>query len=91
MSSRILSNIGKKAKTFSVVVIPMLADNYSYYIHPTEDIQQGYFVDVADKTAVLKFRKAFGITAPISHILSTHKHFDHTGANHGLKRQFPDV
>ena len=52
-------------ETFSVIVIPMLQDNYAYYIHPADDIQTGRFVDVSDIEAVEKFRSDFGITEPV--------------------------
>ena len=69
---------------FSAIVIPMLNDNYAYYIHPSDNIQRGYFVDVSERMKVVKFRNDFGIFSPVSHIITTHKHHDHSGANLGL-------
>ena len=69
----------------------MLFDNYCYYIHATDDIEQGYFVDVAKYDKLVKFRNDFGIKEPVTNILTTHKHFDHAGGNLKVKEMFPDV
>lgn len=68
----------------------MLSDNLCYYIHPSNDIQQGYFVDVADPANVEKFRKDFGV-ASVSNIITTHKHWDHSGGNVALQKSYPGL
>jgi hypothetical protein len=45
-----------KADRFSVIVIPMLDDNYCYYIHKANNIQKGYFVDVSEPLKLEQFR-----------------------------------
>ena len=69
----------------------MLQDNYAYYVFRSGDIQQGVFIDVSDAAALNTFRKAFDITSPVTHIMSTHSHADHCGANLELKQAYPDV
>jgi len=32
-----------------------------------------------------------GITSPISHVFTTHRHWDHCNANEEIKAAFPDV
>lgn len=76
---------------FSVIVIPMLHDHYSYYIHPTDDIQKGCFVDVIEPSKVEKFRKDFNITSPVSNALATHIHPDFHDANKQLTEVYPEL
>ena len=78
-------------KTFSVIVIPQGAGSYCYYAFPSECVQMGCFIDVADRSVVDKFREEFGITEPVTHILSTHKSLPHSGANLSLKQDFPKL
>lgn len=76
---------------FNVIGIPMYEDNLAYYIHMADDIQKGWFVDTAEIDKVTKFRNDFGITSEVTHILTTHKHYDHAGANKEIKTYFKGV
>lgn len=69
----------------------MLQDNYAYYVHRTNDINKGYFIDVSEPEKVEAFRKEFNITEPVRHILTTHGHLDHSGANVGLQDDYPEL
>jgi hypothetical protein len=40
---------------FSLIVIPMFEDNYCYYVHPENDLTQGFYVDLAEPQKVTKF------------------------------------
>lgn len=59
-------------------------------MHLCDDIQTGFFVDVADKFILEKFRKDFGITS-LTDILCTQNAFESTGGNKGLKRMHPKL
>ncbi|TNV76328.1 hypothetical protein FGO68_gene9037 [Halteria grandinella] len=69
-----------------VFVIPMLSDNFSYYVYTKGNIQQGFFVDVSEPEKLTAFTTALQITT-VSHILTTHKHGDHSGGNQSLATQ----
>lgn len=75
---------------FTVIVIPMLEGNYAYYVHPSNNIQAGYLIDVADKSKVDKFLKDFEIDE-ISNIMTTHKNHGKGDANLALKKDWPKV
>lgn len=74
-------------------MIPMLEDNYAYYVYDAEErhIGDGFFVDLVDLDKAEQFRKDFKITAPISMVFITHKHPDHSGVIHKLRKAYPDV
>ena len=74
----------------NVLIIPMLSDNFCYYLHRKEDISKGFFVDVSEPEKVYTFLKTFGIPAA-THLITTHKHGDHSGGNLALKEMFPDL
>jgi len=46
---------------YTVIVIPALKDNYSYYVHPSGNINEGFYVDVAASEDVEKFKKKFNV------------------------------
>lgn len=68
----------------------MLSDNFCYYAHRADDISKGFFVDVSEPPKVEAFLQKFGISKP-THILTTHKHGDHSGGNNALKEKYPDL
>ena len=62
---------------FDVIVIANRGDqnqisSFTYYVHPTNDIQRGYYIDIADRKTLDKFRTDFRIVSPFRHILTTH-------------------
>jgi hydroxyacylglutathione hydrolase len=73
----------------NVFVIPLLDDNFCYYVYK-EDIQNGFFVDVGEFDGVLDFLKDKDIKHP-THILSTHKHWDHSGGNEMMRELFGTI
>ena len=77
----ILNNFKKKMNVF---IIPMLDDNFCYYVYKGDDIQKGLLVDVSEPEKVSAFMKTSAIET-LTHILTTHKHHDHSGGNKELK------
>ncbi|RXM99296.1 putative hydrolase PNKD [Acipenser ruthenus] len=66
-----------------IVPIPVLTDNYSYLIIDTTS-NAAAVVDPADPEMVQACLEQEGVT--LEAILCTHKHWDHSGGNKGLKR-----
>lgn len=67
-----------------VIQIPVLSDNYVYLAHEPET-QQTAVIDPAVGGPVIDTLAAKGWT--LTHILNTHHHADHTGANLELKQK----
>lgn len=65
-----------------VVLLPVLNDNYLFLLHSGDETA---VVDPAVDDVVLDAIKARGWT--LTHILNTHHHWDHTGANLALKEK----
>ena len=61
-----------------VVTVPILEDNYAYLVI-CQETQAAAAVDPADAKAVLAAAAREGAT--ISHVLTTHSHWDHAGGN----------
>ena len=71
-------------KMINVIVIPMLSDNYCYYVYHDSNIQNGLFVDVSNEPdKIAAFMKAYELDSA-THLLTTHKHADHSGGNMAL-------
>ena len=68
---------------FTVQQIPALSDNFIYLI-ATHDVLA--CVDPAEAEPVVAACKALG--RPLTHILNTHHHWDHTGGNDELKAHY---
>lgn len=66
-----------------IIPIPVLSDNYSYLIIDTTS-SVAVVVDPADPQAVQEFLEKEGVM--LEAILCTHKHWDHSGGNKGLKK-----
>ncbi|XP_067113254.1 probable hydrolase PNKD isoform X1 [Osmerus mordax] len=66
-----------------IIPISVLSDNYSYLIIDTES-SVAVVVDPADPQAVQAFLEKEGVM--LEAIFCTHKHWDHSGGNKGLKR-----
>ena len=64
----------------NVIVIPMETDNFCYYIHRQDNIQNGIFIDVSEEDKLEAFKTEFGINT-VTSIYTTHKHFDHSDGN----------
>lgn len=65
---------------FTISLIPVLSDNYTYLIH---DGSQAIIVDPAQASPVLEVVREKGLT--IRHILNTHHHDDHIEGNEEIK------
>lgn len=68
-----------------IVQIPVLTDNYLYLIHDKTSGDTA-IVDPAVSEPVIAACESHGWT--LTHIINTHHHWDHTGANLALKDQF---
>ncbi|XP_031714085.1 putative hydrolase PNKD [Anarrhichthys ocellatus] len=66
-----------------ILPIPILSDNYSYLVIDTAS-SVAVVIDPADPQTVQAVLKEEGVT--LEAILCTHKHWDHSGGNKGLKR-----
>ena len=65
-----------------VEIIPILEDNYSYlvtYHIAAENL--AFLVDPADPDVVLSHLSSLPTPPLITHIFTTHKHWDHAGGN----------
>ncbi len=70
---------------FDVHQLPALSDNYIYLIEPHNSNLLAA-VDPAEDAPVIAACERLG--KPLTHILNTHHHWDHTGANEALKAHF---
>ncbi|HKI60341.1 MAG TPA: hydroxyacylglutathione hydrolase [Mariprofundaceae bacterium] len=70
---------------FSVHQLPALNDNYIYLIQD-HNSEVAAVVDPADASPVVQACKQ--LEAPLTHILNTHHHWDHTDGNKPLKSRF---
>ena len=68
-----------------IVQIPVLQDNYLYLIHDPASGNTA-IVDPAVEDPVVAELDKHGWT--LTHILNTHHHWDHTGANLALKERY---
>ncbi|KAG7502183.1 putative hydrolase PNKD [Solea senegalensis] len=66
-----------------IIPIPVLSDNYSYLVIDTAS-SVAVVVDPADPQSVQAVLEAEGVM--LEAILCTHKHWDHSGGNKGLKK-----
>jgi len=74
---------------FTVQPIPTLDDNYAYLIIDTAT-KSAALVDPAEPDiAIAALKEHDGVN--ITHVLTTHKHWDHAQGNGEVKRQFPHV
>ncbi|KAG0589845.1 hypothetical protein KC19_1G053100 [Ceratodon purpureus] len=66
-------------------LVPCLVDNYAYLLHDTASGTTG-IVDPSASGPVIKALKEKGLT--LDYILNTHHHWDHTGGNADLKKEY---
>jgi hydroxyacylglutathione hydrolase len=64
-------------ESFYIVPIPLFEDNYSYLIYINPEV--GVLIDPADSDQIKSFLSSEYPSMIISHILLTHKHWDHAG------------
>ena len=66
-----------------IIQIPVLSDNYVYILHDPSS-KETAVVDPAVTEPVIDTLRQRGWT--LTHILNTHHHFDHVGANEGPEK-----
>jgi len=77
MISKSVLNTFKALSSLRVIPIPLYEDNYAYLIHGSKK-ENSFLVDPADANAIFSFLTS-NPEYTISHILLTHKHWDHAG------------
>ncbi|KAJ1467845.1 beta-lactamase-like protein [Baffinella frigidus] len=70
-----------------VHTIPIFDDNFAYILDGGDGTAA--CVDPADAKAVFKFAQSKGLT--LTHILTTHSHWDHAGGNADMKKLVPGI
>lgn len=73
--------------TYEVIQLPVWRDNYAYVL--LSDEGAAAVVDSPEAAPILALLDARG--ARLSHLLNTHHHPDHVGANRGLLARFPEA
>lgn len=65
-------------KSLRIFVVPLFKDNYSYIVEtaPKEPL---FLVDPAEPSVVLECLRSYFPNQNVSHILYTHRHWDHAG------------
>ncbi|GAB1605613.1 hydroxyacylglutathione hydrolase, mitochondrial-like isoform X1 [Argonauta hians] len=71
-----------------IIPVPMLKDNYAYIIIETRN-RTTVVVDPGDAHAVQAALKKADVIP--SAVLTTHRHWDHSGGNAHMKRMYPDI
>ena len=75
-----------------VIPIPYFGDNYCYavYVEGGDTVQ---LVDAADWGAVKSFIQGHPVlsTLRLTHVLTTHKHMDHSRDNPQIKAENPEI
>ena len=71
-----------------VEIIPCLQDNYSYLIIDDNN-NSACVVDPGEAKPIVDYLKNKNIK--LKYILNTHHHFDHTGGNKDLKKEFKSI
>ncbi len=71
--------------SLEIVQIPVLQDNYLYLIHEPDSGETAIVDPAVDEPVIAELEKR-GWT--LSHIINTHHHWDHTGANLALKEKY---
>ncbi|XP_052833106.1 probable hydrolase PNKD [Octopus bimaculoides] len=71
-----------------IIPVPMLKDNYAYIIIETQN-RTTVVVDPGDAHAVQAALKKADVVP--SAVLTTHKHWDHSGGNAHMKRMYPEI
>jgi hydroxyacylglutathione hydrolase len=74
---------------YKIIVVPLFEDNYSYVVQGTAS-NKLVLVDPANPTVVLSFLKLNFPQHIISHVLYTHKHWDHAGGSLDLCKELKD-
>eukprot|EP01080_Neovahlkampfia_damariscottae_P013063 gene13063-8271_t len=78
----------KEGKEIELLCFAILSDNYTFVLHDvsTKSITT---IDPADPRPLIKFIEENKLN--LTSILTTHKHWDHSGGNEVLKKKYPNV
>jgi len=71
--------------TLEIIQIPVLQDNYLYLIHEPVSGETAIVDPAVDAPVIVELEKRGW---RLTHILNTHHHMDHTGANLALKERY---
>jgi glyoxylase-like metal-dependent hydrolase (beta-lactamase superfamily II) len=77
--------INNLKRLYKIIAIPLFEDNYSYIIQGTAK-NNLVLVDPANPTVILAYLKDNFSQYKVSHVLYTHKHWDHAGESLYLKQ-----
>ena len=79
-----MNNLTKLLKGYRVTAVPLFSDNYFYIVQGTAH-QRLVLIDPANPDVVLDYIKDnFSQDYLVSHVLYTHKHWDHAGGSSEL-------
>lgn len=67
-------------KYYRIIALPLFEDNYSYIVQGTSK-KSLVLVDPANPTVVMTYLNSYFPHHIISHVLYTHKHWDHAGGS----------
>ncbi|KAI9293957.1 hydroxyacylglutathione hydrolase [Neoconidiobolus thromboides FSU 785] len=73
-----------------ISIVPMLEDNYAYILY-NKDNKEVVIVDPVEPSKVLSEINRKYPESKLSSILTTHHHWDHSGGNEELHKQFPNI
>jgi hydroxyacylglutathione hydrolase len=68
---------------YKITALPLFSDNYSYIVQNTGS-KDLVLIDPAQPNTVTSYLKEFHSNQLVSHILYTHKHWDHAGGSEEL-------
>jgi len=68
-----------------IIQIPVLSDNYLYLVHDTDSGETAIVDPAVDEPVIAELEKQGW---SLTHIINTHHHWDHTGANLALKAKY---
>ncbi|KAH3706182.1 probable hydrolase PNKD [Dreissena polymorpha] len=71
-----------------ITPIPVALDNYAYIIMETES-NTCVVIDVGDENAVIRFLDRMNVIPAA--VLTTHKHWDHSAGNRGMRKRYPGL
>ncbi|KAL4222989.1 hypothetical protein ACF0H5_019030 [Mactra antiquata] len=71
-----------------ITPIPVALDNYAYIVMDTES-NTCVVIDVGDEEAIIRFLDRMNVTPAA--VLTTHKHWDHSAGNAGMRQRYPGL
>mmetsp|Transcript_8298 Transcript_8298/g.12294 ORF Transcript_8298/g.12294 Transcript_8298/m.12294 type:complete len:267 (-) Transcript_8298:956-1756(-) len=75
-------------RLLNVKLVPVHSDNYAYILY-SNDSKKAACVDPAEPKKVMEAAKKLNVD--ITHILTTHRHWDHQGGNNEMKKMIPNI